>query len=367
MIHAVALVPGFLGFDHLAERTYFADRFIAGLQAALESRRPEHTFVVAPTSTLPIDSLAKRQGRLAADLGKIEEFLGSPADLAWHLVGHSTGGLDAALFTRDIGLVEQGGRSIFGGDRPPNERVRSVTTIAAPLYGTCLTRAAVPAMTHGGPVTPKALGEALQAAVDVLDPSRFASRVAFGLGSLFEESTPTFISRLFVRNALAADLDPSVATDLVEAENRLDRVKVFSIATVAPRPTGAPRDGEDALFRHLWRWTQEAVATAPRPPSPLPASIGRVIRNAASGDPFAIEPMDSDGVVNTERQVDRRGVFAGLVVADHGDVIGRYRRRDPIDRQFVDPGLLTSGAEFGDAEFFQLLHLVADGIVRTIA
>ena len=27
MTHAVALIPGFLGFDHLGDRTYFADRF----------------------------------------------------------------------------------------------------------------------------------------------------------------------------------------------------------------------------------------------------------------------------------------------------------------------------------------------------
>ena len=35
---AVALVPGFFGFDHHGETTYFADRFVAGLRSVLEAR-----------------------------------------------------------------------------------------------------------------------------------------------------------------------------------------------------------------------------------------------------------------------------------------------------------------------------------------
>ena len=77
--------------------------------------------------------------------------------------------------------------------------------------------------------------------------------------------------------------------------------------------------------------------------------------------PPDVDAGDSDGVVSTVRQaVDGRPV--ALVVADHGDVIGRYRRPDPLDDEPIDEGLLTSGASFGDAEFFELVGCIADGI-----
>jgi hypothetical protein len=69
-------------------------------------------------------------------------------------------------------------------------------------------------------------------------------------------------------------------------------------------------------------------------------------------------------VVNTNRQV--FGTFAALVLADHGDVLGRYRRTDPFDGSILDPGLLTSGAAFEDDQFFALLRLVARGIADAI-
>jgi hypothetical protein len=77
-----------------------------------------------------------------------------------------------------------------------------------------------------------------------------------------------------------------------------------------------------------------------------------------------IDDRASDGVVNTNRQV--FGEFAGLVLADHGDVLGRYRRKDMLDGSILDPGLLTSGANFGDVEFFALLGVITAGIAEVI-
>jgi hypothetical protein len=77
-----------------------------------------------------------------------------------------------------------------------------------------------------------------------------------------------------------------------------------------------------------------------------------------------IDGRSNDGVVNTMRQV--RGTLGALVVGDHGDVIGRYRRVDPLDQEPIDPGLLTSRANFGDDHFFALLAQIASELAKVI-
>src|SRR5882672_4223661 len=106
---ALALIPGFLGFDHRRGTTYFADRFIAGLRTRLENKCGG-PFPVVPVSTLPIGSLAERQERLLSDLAKLDGKLGYPR---WHLLGHSTGGVDAAMLARTQRLKHTSEGSVF--------------------------------------------------------------------------------------------------------------------------------------------------------------------------------------------------------------------------------------------------------------
>ncbi len=87
MSHAVALVPGFLGFDHQGELTYFADRFLAGLRSAIESAARQSVRVV-PIRVPPIGSLAERQEALIGALTNLDSRSGGP--FSWHLVGHTT-------------------------------------------------------------------------------------------------------------------------------------------------------------------------------------------------------------------------------------------------------------------------------------
>ena len=56
----------------------------------------------------------------------------------------------------------------------------------------------------------------------------------------------------------------------------------------------------------------------------------------------------------------------GLVIGDHVDVLGRYRRASLIDEKVIDPGLLTSGADFGDDEFFGLLVRIGERIAEMV-
>src|SRR4051812_20099289 len=95
---AIALVPGFFGFEHHGAETYFADRFIAGLRCVLEARGVVGVPVVS-VSTLGIASLAARQEDLLRELTALETPVpGAPrlgGRRTWHLLGHSTGGVDA--------------------------------------------------------------------------------------------------------------------------------------------------------------------------------------------------------------------------------------------------------------------------------
>jgi hypothetical protein len=83
--------------------------------------------------------------------------------------------------------------------------------------------------------------------------------------------------------------------------------------------------------------------------------------------PTPLAPTDNDGVVNTLRQWDGTPAgFAGLVIADHADVLGMYRRNDPRTGAVINPGLLTSGASFDDDQFFQLCMLIGSLIAKHV-
>lgn len=361
--HAVALVPGFLGFDHVADKTYFADRFVAGLRAHLQQASGESIPVVA-VPTIPIGSLAERQRALLDALRTAEARLQLFAP-TWHLVGHSTGGLDAAMLGRcsPLILAPDGRTSTFaetgwGEEERLIERIESATTIATPHLGTTLADCPIAVMTEGNGITLRALVDLLQAAGAVLRRDDLLSRLNFSLSSVSSSSDPAFLSHLLFSDALARDLRPVAASTLTMTENRRYDFEVYSIATVAPRPVA---QGNDRLYAELWNLTAEGGDDGVRA---LPAGID-VISSTGSLNDDVVHSLDgrsNDGIVNTLRQID--GELRAVVVGDHGDVTGRYRRVDPIDRKTIDTGLLTSGAFFSDDEFFELIACIGDTIAR---
>jgi pimeloyl-ACP methyl ester carboxylesterase len=354
--HAVALVPGFLGFDHRRGTTYFADRFIAGLRARLEAGTGT-SFPVVPVTTLPFGSLAARQDRLLTDLARLDAKLGEPY---WHLVGHSTGGVDAALLARTQRLRNDGQRTIFSSESLDFPRLVSVTTVSAPHYGTCLALSSLALLLQRRPSL-HGLLDALEAGADVLRRDRLQERLQFVLPALMSGHISDFYGHL-LSNELAGDLQPNVVGDLTQSgANRRSGVRISSFATLAPPPELEGRVADD-LFRDLWRWTQEKATSegllAP-PPFPVVAPAQWI---GSSPQIPSVDARSNDGVVNTNRQID--GTFAGLIAGDHGDVLGRYRRVDLLDGGVIDPGLLTSGAEFGDEQFFRVLDAVGGTIHR---
>jgi len=355
MGQAVALIPGFLGFGHRQGTTYFADRFLAGLRARLEAVIGA-PFPVVPVTTLPLGNLAVRQELLLSELKQLDAQLGGPR---WHLVGHSTGGLDAAMLARTRRLRRERSRTAFSSEPLEVPRLASVTTLATPHHGTCLARSA-PALLLQRQPSWRGLREVAEAAAAALRRDRLEERLRFASAALLGGDGRHFYANL-MNGDLIADLDPLVTIQLTGADNRRPDVPLFSIVTIAP-PPGGGRD-EDELYAALWRWTQEQAddPTLPAPPR-FPAGTAPLI--SALPEAPRVDAHASDGVVNSARQVD--GTFLGLVVGDHADVLGGYRRADPLDGRVIDPGLLTSGACFGDDQFFALLDLVASGITRSL-
>lgn len=337
MEHAVALVPGFLGFEHDGALTYFADRFVAGVRGALEARGHRHVAVV-PVPTLPVGSLAARQADLVRHLGALD----GKGRKIWHLVGHSTGGLDAAMLLRRDALADAPDGTTFSGPLATGLELASATTIATPHHGTGLARELAGRFAK--------IGHGIKLLADVFSSGRgdLAPRLEF-----FAASAKTSAFDFVFHDALAHDLLPSVASTLTRADNRTGR-PVFSIATCAPPPTG---DTPDRMFRDLYKWTSN-TDDAPPPDAPHDAPW------ITACGPIALDGAANDGVVTTLRQLD--GHVAAFVAADHADVIGRYRRTSLVDGKTFDGGLLTSGASFGDDQFFDLIGVVASCLDRAI-
>lgn len=124
--HHVFLVPGFFGFANLGDLKYFAH--VREVLAATFARQGIDA-VIVPVRTWPTSSIRRRAQRL---LQQVAEHAGHD-DGPIHLIGHSSGGLDARL------LVAQG--SSLTTELPVDQlvaRVRTVVSVASPHYGTPL-------------------------------------------------------------------------------------------------------------------------------------------------------------------------------------------------------------------------------------
>src|SRR4051812_27638508 len=97
--HRIYLIPGFFGFANLGELVYFTHvkDYLTAVLAA--EGRP---VVVTAVQTAPTASIRKRAIRLLEVISET-----SSSEDSIHLIGHSTGGLDARLLVAPgISLAE---------------------------------------------------------------------------------------------------------------------------------------------------------------------------------------------------------------------------------------------------------------------
>jgi len=370
--HYILLVPGFFGFANLGELMYFGhvrDYFVA------EMARRGVDVEVVQVLTHPTGSIRTRAGDL---LRSIQAHV-KDDDGPIHLVGHSTGGLDARLFVSPgVLLAEDMDVERYA------RRVRTVVTVSTPHTGTPL------ASFFLGLFGQKLLQLLSLFTVYVLRFGRLPLSVAFRFGSLltrWDEQLgfrPTILDQLFEqllgdfsaerREELVrflgdvgndASLVPQLTPEGIDLFNAScqDRpgVRYGSVITQARPPSFRTRlsAGLDpyaqithTVYSFLYGRTQRMPLTAIAPHTPAQAEALVEAYGALPG------PQACDGIVPTRSQVYGRVLAA--VRADHLDAIGHFDQ--PAHRPpHVD--WLISGSGFRRIQFERLWNTVVDFIL----
>jgi triacylglycerol lipase len=363
----VYLAPGMFGFARLASFEYF-EHVVEALRERLSRhgrRAAIHVCEVHPTS-----SVRRRAAKLARMVHAT-----ATGDGPIHLVGHSTGGLDARMaLSPDASL---------GEDAPLGwaSRVASVTTMNTPHYGTPLaaffatvsgqrllyatSALTVAALKLGAP--PLAATSALVAAfgrvqldtfeIEVVD--RAVEAVIHVLDEASSRELRAWLQLLRDDQGGIVQLMPE-AMDLFHAGvNDRPGVRYQCVATYAP-----PRGAIDwvASLRTPWRALSATIfallynVTArhvPRYPcAPPDGSAERALRAALREPP----PDDaSDGIVPIHSQVYGDLIWAGR--ADHLDIVGHF----PGPGGHTD--WMSSGAAFTRVRFDVVMDRIVDGML----
>jgi len=368
MKHAVFLVPGFFGFDRLGGVEYF--RHVEEvLKRSFDEAGHEARFVAVPT--LPTGSITRRATLLVKSISNARPKRGEKL----HIIGHSTGGLDARLLASP-------GVSLGDGADSLGSRIDSVVTIATPHSGTPI--ASFFTSLAGKHVL---LGVSL---FMILSMRSIGGTSYAWLGKLL-----SFITRFddilgldntildYLADHLLAELDEERRREIVDFMHQIacDRgallqltaegmdifnaavvdnpdVRCFSYATAVPRPglrtavSGLPNPyfpASHGLFYVLYYLAGKASRGYPYPPFPhsLEAKAMRTFG-------FVPGPKDNDGVVPTCSQL--WGTPAGLVRGDHLDVCGHFHSPEGRHRH---TDWLRSGAALSRETFVALYNDIA--------
>jgi triacylglycerol lipase len=377
--HHVFLIPGFFGFDSLGDVAYFAHA-----KEAMDEwcRRAGVDALVHTVPSLPTASLLQRTTGLLAKMSEVvSEVAAGDGGPALHLVGHSSGGLDARLLvTPDVVLPGP-----IAAD-PIAARVRSVVTLATPHHGTPV--AAFFSSLLGGQllrvfsITTSYVLRTGRLPADVLVRlAAFFVRVAAG-GTVGESPS---LERLHQR--ILADFGPerraalqSFADLIARDQDLLPQITPATIdvfnASTQDRPTvrygcvvtQARRPGLRSFasaglspYAHashaLYVCISQLAGQVPvdRSPRHSPA------QQAALQRFFGADPgrRANDGIVPTRSQV--WGEVLRGVWADHLDVIGHFHHPTHVPPHF---DWLTSGSGYTRRDFLATWDAVASFLFR---
>jgi len=372
------------GFGRLGSYNYFAH-----VQRELTARfaAAGHELFVHVIEDLPTASIRRRATRLAEIVSQ------NPGSDPIHLLGHSTGGLDARL------AASPATRSIPATLLAWQPRLRSVTTMNTPHFGTPLASffataqgqhvlAALSILTVAGlslgaqPLAAASVILGFLQGVDKLFPFKLQllDRSIESLVGLIDDARSpevrTFLAAIEDDQGSMLQLSPE-SMDLVVAGFE-DRPGVVYQSTAsmspAPKPTrwlttiGHPwRTMSLSLFFALHHITAEhgdrypCAAMRDTAPWSGEANEAFLVRSFAASPQLAA----NDGVVPIRSQLWGRLVWAGL--GDHLDVLGHFLDdREPgavpADRRHRD--WLTSSSNFGRREFTALLDAIAKGMLE---
>lgn len=372
----VLLVPGFFGFGSFGREgrphiIYF-DHVIKAMVAA----RPELSGRIHVHEPPPMGSLQARvrtlQNAVLQRLGGAllrGEARGRGPRI--HIVGHSTGGLDARLLANPRYRFQ-------GEDRKLRTQLLrhlgTVVTLSAPQHGTPISKSFMSGL-------PRLVLEGMSVATIMADAGRVTQRLGLpGIGlayTLFQAVRP----RPYVNGVidLLTGMDEETARQIerfrgmVMSDTRIlhdlapermatlnERLgdhgaRLVEIVTVAPRPS-CTRGVLHALDRRLvYALCYAGAARSDFRPQSFPK--GPWIAACPPGterETVEDAPCANDGIVPASSQT-LGGHAARIVLADHLDVIGHFEWR-------WNTTLFKSGAGFGRREFEELWRFVAEAL-----
>jgi len=374
--HHIYLVPGFFGFANLGDLKYFA-HVQDILQSAFE--RLGVDAAVHPVRTWPTASVRKRTLRL---LQTIAETAGE-GDGPIHLIGHSSGGLDARL------LVAAG--ASLSEDLPAERyagRVQTIVTVSSPHRGTpvaaafnsvfgqrvlqVLSLATMYVLRYGRlPLsavlrmggTLVRLDNRMGGGQDALD--QLYGELLHDFSDERQKAIHDFFTEVGEDQALLAQLtlagmDVFNATTRDQPEVRygcvLTRGRPPGIRSTVSAGIGAYGQASHALYVALYR----LAAQTPYDRASMPEYAQVVAMRRAWGDTPDLKT--NDGIVPTLSQV--WGEVICAVTADHHDVIGHF---DDPDHDPPHYDWISSGSGFKRNDFEKLWAGVADWIAAGMA
>jgi pimeloyl-ACP methyl ester carboxylesterase len=336
--HHVFLIPGFFGFVNFGRLVYFT-HVREFLEDALSTERVDveiHRVRLKPTSSLRVRAI---------ELAKVIAEL-SPPDAPVHLIGHSTGGLDARLLTTP-GVTLDTELPI----EPIASRVRSVITVSTPHRGTPL------AEFFSSHMGAHALRLLSLATITILRRGRIPV-------ALMARLTGTMLKLTLGRSEPGALLDHLEDEMLgVLPDDQRDQIGEFvrdvsGDQTLIPQLTPAAMDVFDAATSDRPGVNYASVISQAAAPS-IRTRLGLGPRPWKQGT-YALYSWlhhrvgDGDGIVPVASQ--RRGKVLYEARGDHLDVIGHFH--DP-DHQPPHTDWLNTGSKFDRAQFEQLWTAVA--------
>lgn len=378
MRHHVYLSPGMFGFGRLGSYNYFAhvERELGQRFAAAG-----HELVAHVIEDLPTASIRRRAVRLAQVVMRT-----AVGEGPIHLLGHSTGGLDARL------VASPSTRGIPRETLTWLPRLRSITTMNTPHFGTplasffstsrgqralaALSMLTVAGLTLGAQplrATSVILGFLRRGDLSIPFKLRMLDRSVESLVGLVDDAQSpelrTFLQAIEDDQGSMMQLSPE-SMDLVVAGFE-DRPGVRYQATASMAPSPAPRGWLETIGRP-WRTLSlsmffalhhlTAVTDQRYPCSAGPAADAATEERLAHAFAAAPSPADNDGVVPLRSQLWGTLVWAGF--GDHLDVLGHYRDdRDDVPAELRHSDWLTSGSAFTHVQFGQLLDAIAGGML----
>lgn len=361
----VVLVPGFFGFGRLGDISYFA-----GVRATLTQALARHSLEarVIEVVTPPTASIRRRAARVLEALASLDS---TPGDI--HLVGHSTGGLDARLAIAETASLPTKARF---DDRA---RLRSVVSIACPHYGTNVstyfTRPLGRAlfrfvarylafMLERGRLPLKVLLRLGYFVVRLRDPRRrrrgtfdqLYERLLNDLSDQRRAELADFLRQIADEQALLFQLTPA-GCDLLNACTLEPPLAYASIVTcaAAPRFRALVRSLTNlyAQLTYPLYWLLHRLSREKNDDLRLQLSAAQLAQlDAGLGRPA--HGADSDGVVPVLSQV--WGPVLHVARADHLDVVGQY---GALGEETWGGDWLPSGSGFDGAAFEALWADVA--------